>query len=171
MKKNINGVIYVQKLDIKFLRSLNYYIPDSLYVRDFISGNEVIDETNEFEYVGFEDKDAIEYFNNLKWIFDVNVLSSLPSDDVFELRLDLIDRKHDIDDKIKNGFMEKELLIKQKIIDLQLYSLYDFISDESGCIYYNAPNTFASNNLGSNSKRGVVRLVRSLFNNKGVKSN
>ena len=156
--------MYVQKIDINFLHSLNLPIPNNDYTEKFINGEEVIDSNNDFEFVKFDDEEAIKYFNSLNWILDFNYMVSLSSDELTELKLQLMDEKDRINDKlisINDNEKRNFLLIQSKIIDLQLYSLDDLLMFVSGCVYSKA---YDNNRCGSN--KNVVKFVKTLFNNK-----
>lgn len=166
MKKNINGVMYVQKIDINFLHSLNLPIPNNDYTEKFINGEEVIDSNNDFEFVMFDDKEAVKYFDSLDWIFDFNYMESLSTDKLIELRFKLMDEKDKISNElafVKNNDESNFLLMQSKIIDLQLYSLDNMLMFVSGCIYCKIEDNHDNN---YKSSKGIVRLVKSLFNSK-----
>ena len=170
LKRNIDGIVYVQKIDINLLHSLNLPIPNSEYTDKLIRGEELIDESNVFEFVSFVDDKAKEYFNNLNWIFDFDYLLTLPSDKIFELRLKLMEEREMVGNKYalaKDNTLEKEKLLNQsKILDLQLYSLDDLLMFASGCVYCKVNNNHNANNNNIKSNNGIVKLVKSLFNSK-----
>ena len=62
MKIITNDAVYVQKNDMGFLNQTDLLIPVSVFLKVFGNGITIIDDSNRFEFIKFEDKEEIEFF-------------------------------------------------------------------------------------------------------------
>lgn len=83
--ENNQEKIYVQMQDMGHLNSTDMSIPASIYLKVFGNGVTIIDDSNRFGFVSFEDPKDIEFFKGLDFIIDYN--------DYKDLSLEAISKK------------------------------------------------------------------------------
>ena len=62
MKIITSEAVYVQKNDIGFLNQTDLSIPASIFLKVFGNGITIIDNSNRFEFVKFEEESEIDFF-------------------------------------------------------------------------------------------------------------
>lgn len=80
----VNGkeVVNVQLMDIMFLsNSTNIAIPASIFLKVCGKGI-IVDDSNRFEFVKFEDPLEIKFFKGLEWIIDYNKYISFSDEEL-----------------------------------------------------------------------------------------
>ena len=146
MKLCYNNKIYVQVIDLMWLRTLNINIPyiirEPLVVIDyeFING-----KINNSDFVCFDEEEIIKYFNELDWIIDYDSVKNLSlyklilySNNIKSKCNDLIKKYNKMDyyDKIRNANMKDEI----KYLNIKWFSVRDYILYRVGIIRYELPN-------------------------------
>ena len=74
MKIVTNEAIYVQKNDLVFLNQTDIPIPASIFMKAFGKGATIINYNNRFDFVKFEDSKEIEFFKNMDFILDYDLV-------------------------------------------------------------------------------------------------
>lgn len=167
MKIIINEAIYVQKNDIGYLNQTDLPIPASIYLKVF--GNEVfsiIDNSNRFEFVKFEEKSEIEFWINLDWIIDYDSVKDLDESQIIELGKTVAQQKNDIakrynamsdDERRKN----KHMIIEYKCLDFKMDSLRDILRYKQGRIKFYLPDEIDfSKDYKKVKEKGLQRILR-----------
>ena len=70
MKIITDNAVYVQKNDIAYLYSSDLEMPVSVFMKVFGKGDTIIDDSNRYDFVKFEDESEIVFFKGLDWIID-----------------------------------------------------------------------------------------------------
>jgi len=144
MKIITSGAVYVQKNDIVFLNQTDLPIPASIFLKVFGNGIIIIDDSNRFEFVKFEEESEIEFFKNLDWIVDYNSLKSLNESQIIELGQAVAQQKNSIatqynsmsdDERRENEHMVDEC----EKLDFKMYSLRDFLWFKQGYLQFDLP--------------------------------
>ncbi len=137
MKITTNEAVYVQKNDLGYLFSSNISIPSSIYLRPEMTETMVIDDSNRYEFIKFEDQSEIEFFNGIKWMVEYNDVKDLSVGDILGLEEDTVEeqnriaRKYNamsVADRKKNYHMVEE----SNLLNFKLYSLDDIVSFKLG---------------------------------------
>ncbi len=82
--ENGKEVVYVQRHDMMYINSdIDIPIPASIYLK-FFDGITIVDDSNRFEFVKFEEDDAVKYFKELEFIIDFDKYKSLTDDKLEE---------------------------------------------------------------------------------------
>jgi len=80
--ENNQEKIYVQMQDMGHLNSTDMPIPASIYMKVFGNGVTIIDDSNRFSFVSFEDPKDIEFFKGLDFIIDYNEYKHLGLEEI-----------------------------------------------------------------------------------------
>lgn len=101
MKIITDRAVYVQKNDIAFLNQTDLDIPASIYLKAFgNSPTTIIDDSNRFDFLKFDDEREIEYFRNLEWIIDYNEVKDLDEEQLMEIGQSIAQTKNGIAKKV-----------------------------------------------------------------------
>ena len=77
MKIITNDSAYVQKNDIAYLNSSDLPIPASIFMKVFGNGVTIINDSNRYDFVKFDEESEIEYFKGLDWMINYNEVKDL----------------------------------------------------------------------------------------------
>ena len=100
MKIITENAVYVQKNDLGFLNQTNLAIPASIFMKVFGNGITIIDDSNRYEFVRFEEESEIDFFKEQDWIVDYNSVKDLGEAEIKEIfdetvnQMDSIARKY-----------------------------------------------------------------------------
>ena len=171
MKIVTNDAVYVQKNDIGYLNQTDLPIPASIYIKIFGNGVVIIDNSNRFEFVKFEEDSEIEYFKNLDWIVDYNVLKDMSVEKIIELGQSVAQEKNAIaktynamnqNDRMKNNHMVSEC----DRLDFKMYSLRDVILFKQGLINFALPDCLSTLDDDQKIKKTGLRRLLGKFGRK-----
>lgn len=144
MKIITSEAVYVQKNDIGFLNQTDLPIPASIFLKAFGNGITIIDNSNRFEFVKFEEESEIEFFKNLDWIVDYDSVKDLDESQIIELGQAVAQQKNNIatqynsmtnDERRKNEHMVFEC----ERLDFKMYSLRDALWFKQGHLQFDLP--------------------------------
>lgn len=166
MKIIRNDVVYVQKNDMGFLNQTDLAIPVSIFMKVFGNGITIIDDSNRFEFVKFEEASEIEYFKNLDWIVDYDSIKDLSEEQIIELGQMVAQERNRIaqtynvmskDDREKNMHMIAEC----EKLDFKMYSLRDVIWFKKGQFKITLPDGVDYPEMHNKvEKKGLRRLLK-----------
>ena len=132
MKILTENAIYVQKNDMTYLSRMAKSIPSSILIQVYGKGAETIDDNE------------IEFFKNLDWIVDYQVLKNLTDEEIYSMGQDILNEKNRIArqfnllspvERKKNISMVNEC----ELLDYKLYSIRDILWFNQGHIYIKLP--------------------------------
>ena len=117
MKIITNDSAYVQKNDISYLNSSDLPIPASIFMKVFGNGVTIINDSNRYDFVKFDEESEIEYFKDLDWMIDYNQVKDLSEDEMIKLAESIGEER----DGIANSFnsMSEEERKFLEIVDLK----------------------------------------------------
>ena len=144
MKIITNEAIYVQKNDIGFLNQTDLSIPASIFLKVFGNGIIIIDNSNRFEFVKFEEESEIEFFKNLDWIVDYDSVKYLDESQIIELGQEVSQQKNKIATQYNamsnNERKENEHMVFEcERLDFKMYSLRDVLWFKQGHLQFDLP--------------------------------
>ena len=70
MKVITEDAVFVQMNDIVFLNSTDLPIPASIVMEVFGKGITIVNDSNRYDFVKFEESTQIDFFKDLDWIVD-----------------------------------------------------------------------------------------------------
>ncbi len=88
MKIITNDSAYVQKNDISYLNLSDLPIPASIFMKVFGNGVTIINDSNRYDFVKFDEESEIEYFKDLDWMIDYNEVKDLSEDEIIVVQID-----------------------------------------------------------------------------------
>lgn len=144
MKILTENAIYVQKNDMTYLSRMAKSIPSSILIQVYGKGAETIDDENKNEFIKFDKDNEIEFFKNLDWIVDYQVLKNLTDEEIYSMGQDILNEKNRIArqfnllspvERKKNISMVNEC----ELLDYKLYSIRDILWFNQGHIYIKLP--------------------------------
>lgn len=145
MKLCYNNKIYVQVIDLMWLRTLNINIPyiirEPLVVIYYKLLNRKISNS---DFICFEEEEIIKYFYGLDWIIDYDSVKNLSlyklilySNNIRSKCNDLIKKYNKMDyyDKIRNSNLKDDI----KYLNIKWFNVRDYILYRVGIIKYDLP--------------------------------
>lgn len=145
MKIITNDAVYVQKNDIGFLNQTDLSIPASIYMKVFGYGITLIDDSNRFEFVKFQEESEITFFRDLDWIIDYDSVKDLDEEQIIELGQNITQQRNSIAKKY-NAMTKKRRKANANMVDqcnkldFKMYSLRDFLWFKQGHIHFDLPD-------------------------------
>ena len=128
-----------------FLSHSDSSIPASIFLKVFGDGITIIDNSNRFEFIKFEEKSEIEFFKSQDWIVDFDDVKNLDDVQFIELGQSIAKQKNDI--AIKYNAMSNEervdnqyLFFECERLDFKMYSLRDILWLKQGHIHFDLPS-------------------------------
>lgn len=141
MKIVTNNAVYVQKDDMIALNETDLPIPTSIFNKVWGIGITIIDGSNRYEFIKFEEEHEIEYFKELDWIVDYNELKDLDEAGFIALGEKAAQEQKDIAEKY--NFMTKEeqnknqdLVSRHQMLTFKIYSIRDVLWFKQGHIRF-----------------------------------
>lgn len=144
MKIITSEAVYVQKNDIGFLNQTDLSIPASIFLKVFGNGITIIDNSNRFEFVKFEEESEIEFFKNLDWIVDYDSVKDLDESQIIELGQAVAQQKNNIatqyNSMTNDEHRENEHMVFEcERLDFKMYSLRDALWFKQGHLQFDLP--------------------------------
>lgn len=143
MKIIANDAVYVQKNDLFILNRTYLSMPVSIFMKIF-DNDIAINDSNRFEFVRFEETAEIEYFKNLDWIIDYNLVKDLSEKELMVMGENISEQKNEIAHRY-NAMSEEDKKIniqmfdECELLDFKMYSLRDIIWFRQGKIRFILP--------------------------------
>ena len=165
MKIVLDGKIYVQKNDILYvIRHLEKKpIPNSVFDRVF-SGDTpfVCADHNRYEFVEFDDKEAIEFFKNLDYSVDYLALKSMSETELCKLGQEIADKKDELVKKYNAMTKEEksandEILEQCSMLTFKMLSIRDVVWIKKGQLKIKFPKGIEENKLISKIKNIIKK--------------
>lgn len=170
MKIITENAIYVQKNDLSQLYKMDSAIPASVFLKTFFeNGVVIIDDSNRFEFVKFNDKKDIDFFKSTDWIVDYNEVKDLSEDEIIELAHNIYDGRNQIATKFNSMSDEEkdnnlDMINKCELLDFKLASLRDVLLFKKGDLIITLPEGIEyPKGISQNKEKGMKRLIRTLF--------
>ena len=144
MKIITSDAVYVQKNDLGFLTHTDFSIPVSIFMKVFGNYVTIIDDSNRYEFVKFEEKSEIDFFKNLDFIVDYDSVKDLDESQMVKLIKSTFKQKRIIsksynsmssEDRVKNSYMIDEY----EKLDFKTYSLRDILWFKQGHLQFILP--------------------------------
>lgn len=164
MKIITDGAVYVQKNDIGFLNQTNELIPASIFLKVFGRGVTIIDNSNRFEFVKFEEETEIDFFKSLDWIIDYASIKDLDDSQIIRLYDDVLKQRNEIANKY-NSMSKVERRKNQRLVleferlDFKLCSLRDALWYKQGHIKFDLPKEITSFQVEKKKEEKVLRKI------------
>lgn len=139
-----NNAVYVQKNDVAYLNSSDLPIPASIFMKVFGNGITIIDDSNRYEFVKFEEESEIEYFKGLDWMIDYNEVKDLSEEEIIKLAENIGKEQEKIATTF-NSMIEEErkkhtdMVTKCDLLEFKFYSLRDVLWFKQGHIPMELP--------------------------------
>lgn len=152
MKIITENAAYVQKNDMVFLNQTDLPIPATIFMKTFGQGITIIDNSNRFDFIKFEDPSEIEYFRNLDWMIDYNDVKDLDESALIELGQSISNTRNEIVDRY-NAMTEEEQIKNQQLVfecdtlEFKMHSIRDVIWYKQGHLPITMPKEIASSSV------------------------
>lgn len=136
--------VYVQKKDLKFIYVNNLPITEEVALR--LVSNPMINDSNQYEFEKFEDKETIKYFKNLDWIIEYDKIKYYTEDELIEICKKIINESNKIADKfnkMNNALKEKHLdmITRCELLEYKMHSIRDALWFKQGRITVSLPES------------------------------
>lgn len=169
MKIFTNNSVYVQKNDIAYLNCSGLDIPASIFMKVFGKGIVIIDDSNRYEFIEFNEPHEVEFFSCIDWIVDYNAVKDLSENEMIDMAQKIIEERNKIVDKYNSmSEIEREknydLSMKCDLLEFKMYSLRDILWYKQGHLKMNLP--FDEEQNKKESKKGFKNFVKRMFEKK-----
>ena len=150
MKIITSEAVYVQKNDIAFLNQTDLAIPTSIFLKVFGNGVTIINDNNRFEFIKFEEESEIQFFKELDWIVDYDLVKDLDESQIIELGKTIAEQKNEIAKKYNAMSNTKRrenqsMVYECERLNFKMYSLRDILWFKQGQIYFDLPGASKDN--------------------------
>jgi len=170
MKIFTKNSVYVQKNDIVYLNTYDLPIPASIFTKVFGKNITIINDSNRYEFVRFDNQTEIDFFQKMDWIIDYNELKDLNEKDIVDITQNIITKINNMitefnsmqkKDKINN----MNMLIQCELLKYKVNSLSDFILFKQGKINMKLPTEveYPIERIKPNEPL-IKRLTNKMFN-------
>lgn len=145
MKIITDSAVYVQKNDIAYLSSSDLAIPASIFMKILDNGKFIVNDSNRYDFIKFEEESEIEYFKGLDWIIDYNEVKDLSDEEIIELGQGIGKEREEIANTFNSMSKEEkrksaDMITKCYLLDFKFYSLRDILWFKQGHIKMKLPN-------------------------------
>lgn len=170
MKIITDDVAFVQKNDISYLNRTDLSIPASIYMKVFGSGVVIIDDSNRYEFIGFEAPEEIEFFKGIDWMIDYNEVKDLSEEETISLGQSIAEEKNSIAQRFNSMPPEEkerniDMISQCKLLDFKMYSLRDVLWFKQGRIEMKLPDG-VDLPVGFEKEKGIRKLIKTMLNKK-----
>lgn len=156
--------VYVQKNDLGFLNSMDLPINASVFMKVFGNGITIINDSNRYDFVKFDEESEIEYFKGLDWMIDYNEVKNLSEDEIIKLANSICDEREKIAETFNSMTDEErkqniDMVLKCDLLEFKFYSLRDILWFKQGHISIEIPESIgnSSENVKEKGKRKIKR--------------
>lgn len=157
MKIITYNAIYIQKVDLEFIKYRLHTLPQSISSKIFENSEFDFDNYNKYDFLKFEDKDAIEYFKSIAWIIDYESIKDLTAEGITNLGRTYVEKRNKIAERLYSMTDKDEeynsTLLQYKLINYQIDSLTDISDYKLGLLQMNLPD----------DGTGLRKLIRRIF--------
>lgn len=171
MKIITKDCAYVQKNDIVYLNETDLPIPASVFMKIFGKGTVIINDSNRFEFISFENPDEIEFFKDIDWMIDYNEVKDLSEEEIINLGQSIAQKQNEIAVKY-NSMSEKEkeenisMVQQYELLDFKIYSLRDILWFKQGHIKMYLPEGIEYPANFPKKENSIQKLIKSIFKKK-----
>lgn len=127
MKIFKDNIVYVQLEDLNYIIKKELDFPKNLIPKTIEQGYVFIDEKNQYNFIGYNEKNIVEYFKNLELIVDYDNIKNLSADEL---------------NRICNRLLHDKELSKEDeydSIEYKYYQINKFLSFKEGNEDLNLP--------------------------------
>ena len=145
MKIIMENEVYVQKNDLGFMNHTQLAIPASIFMKVFGNGVTIIDDSNRYEFVRFDEKSEIDFFKEQDWIVDYNSVKDLSEEEIKKIFDETVNQMDDISEKYnKMSSLEQannsHMAAQYERLEFKLYSLRDILWFKQGHLEISLPD-------------------------------
>lgn len=170
MKIIMNDCVYVQKHDLKHCCMYMWNREPTLFFKVFRKDIIMVNDSNRYEFVKFDDYDVIEYFKNLDWIVDYNSVKDLNKIGFVTLGEEIVIEMQKLSNKL-NAMSKEELenhldmVTEYEKLEYKMCSLRDIIWYKQGKIKMTLPEgvEYPRGYVFNNKKRKGLKRILSKF--------
>ena len=164
MKIITNDSVYIQKNDIAYLNMSNLPIPSSIFMKVFGNGVTIINDSNRYDFIKFNQQSEIEYFKGLDWMINYNEVKDLSEHEIVKLAKSIVKDQEQIANTF-NSMTEEErknhtdMITKCDLLEFKFYSLRDILWFKQGHISMKLPEG-VDYPQGYTKQNGIKRLLK-----------
>lgn len=170
MKIITDNAVYVQKNDIVCLSHSDLSIPSSIFMKVFGNDIVIIDDSNRYDFVEFNDQNDIEFFKGIDWIIDYDEIKDLTEEDLLAQAQSMALAINDIQKRFNFMSLEEreqnvDMLLQCRRLDFKISSLRDILWFKQGHIKMQLPEGVDLPS-GFFEEKGVRKLLKNMFGKK-----
>lgn len=164
MKIITNTAVYVQKIDLEFLKYRLHSLPQTISSKIFENNKLDVDDFDKYDFFKFEDKNDIEFFKGIDWLIDYNSIKDLPTEEITKSGRDCVEKREQITKKLYGRASAEEydeLLLQYVLINNKIKSLNDIIDFKLGLLKIKLPDgiDYPEEIV---QKKGIKKLIKSI---------
>ena len=137
--------VYVQLNDLAYLNSYGDEIPASIYLKVFGDGITIINDSNRYEFVEFDEPSEIEFFKGIDWMVDYNSIKDLSDQEIMDMGEQIAIEQSDVVLKYNNMTIDERrqnanLITRSDLLEFKFYSLRDILWFKQGHLNITLPD-------------------------------
>ena len=166
MKIIQDDAVYVQKIDLKFLKYYHRILPENISKKIFENPKIDLDDYNKYDLFKFDEPQDIEFFQSLDFIVDYMVIKDYNNDELenyaesCQKELESISQQLYTTDKKDPEYAT--ISSRYKVLSYRQISLYHISEFKSGLL--DMP-------LSKTNKQGMKKLINKVFSRINYKKN
>ncbi len=165
MKIITDNAAYIQKNDLAYLTHTDLAIPESIFRKIFEKGIVIINDSNRYEFIKFEEASAIEFFSNIDWMIDYNSLKDLTDGEIIKMGQNITKKMATLAQKIDSipkddRKAQLDILTEFKNLDFKLNSLKDILLFRQGHLKFKLPEGIE---YSQKCQGDIQKLARKFF--------
>ncbi len=173
MKIVTSNAAYVQKNDLIHLNQSGLDIPASVYLKVFGNGITIIDDSNRYEFVKYEESHEIEFFKNIDWMVEYTEVKDLTENEIMDLAEKINEEMNSIADtynSMSDAAKRRNYNIAERfeLLEFKMYSLRDVLWFKQGHLDWTLPEDIEYPTVmlapQEPEEKGIKKLVKSIFN-------
>lgn len=165
MKIMRENALYIQKIDLEFLKYYYRILPEDISNMIFSNPEINLDDLSKYDFLKIEDPQVIKYFQNVDAIIDYNSIENYSIDELgeigkkYNIEFDIIARQLYTTNKSDSKYAH--ILSQYKELNYKIKTLVDIIDYKNGLLILNLP--------GSKEKSNIKKLINKFIAKKSTK--
>ncbi len=146
MKIITDNAAYVQKNDIAYMNQTDLVIPASIFMKAFGNVTVIVDDSNRYEFVTFEEPEEIEFFKGIDWMINYNEVKDFSEEEIIALVQSIAEEQNNIAQRFNSMTPEErienmDMVSQHESLDFKMNSLRDVLWFKQGHIKMKLPES------------------------------
>lgn len=135
--------MYVQKVDLEFLKYRLHSLPQSISVKTFENSEIDIDDYHKYDFFQFEGDSDIQFFKSTDWIIDYDSVKNLTISEIKEIGKGYLEKQYQLSKVLytidSNNQNYESILLQYTLVNFKISTLNDILDFKSGLLKFDLP--------------------------------